>query len=100
MTTKPATHTPGPWRVALDGSVIKAGKSRSVAGTYGGNHKEDQEAFANARLIAAAPDMLEALEMARSDIHSDCPAMIDIPDCVNLCVTITAIIAKAKGEAR
>ncbi len=49
-------------------------------------------ACANARLIAAAPDLLKALEMIRDNetIRAVCPSPI--------WATITAAIAKARGQ--
>jgi len=68
-------HTPGPWEVTdLRHSIVvrtespnktKYGASRYAA--IGGFDRSDpdqlSEALANARLIAAAPDLLEALEL-------------------------------------
>lgn len=62
------THTPGPWDVdgrdifcrLHSGSSIKVVVAK-VAGS-------DDEADANARLIAAAPEMLEALQIAE-ELH-------------------------------
>ena len=65
-------HTPGPWRAY--GFMITGGDFRQVAecnmpvGTPG--REEDatvDEDQANARLIAAAPDLLAACEMLISD---------------------------------
>lgn len=66
MDAKPkAEHTPGPWRVDLESGEIEAGAT--VIGTIYGTHDypccdEDitEECAANARLIAAAPDLLAA----------------------------------------
>jgi len=52
-------HTPGPWRV--NAHDICAG-SDAVAGVYGTTGYAPEEAQANARLIAAAPDLLAALK--------------------------------------
>lgn len=49
---------------------------------------------ANARLIAAAPDMLEALDMALESLNA-----IDVPQEWDCRVKITAALAKAKGGA-
>lgn len=55
-------HTPGPWVAALDHN------SRPIVwgpGTWqiaDGWHTPDGNGWANARLIAAAPDLLEALK--------------------------------------
>ena len=60
MTTQ---HTPGPWRLSADGQrVIGADGESVVAGVYGAACA-DQDGAANARLIAAAPAMLEALRL-------------------------------------
>ncbi len=62
-------HTPGPWKVIYHFNVVSS-KNRGVATTGGyANNIEDSnalhaESVANAKLIAAAPDLLEALELA------------------------------------
>jgi len=70
-------HTPGPWEVAKrDGTnVFPVGGSRLIATTagYSNNLRGEEvevENRANARLIAAAPEMLVALE----HMASICPA--------------------------
>jgi hypothetical protein len=65
-------HTPGPWKAGNDSGCrpIKAGKSgrhrqaqyMEIANTVG--LSDDAEDRANARLIAAAPDLLAALKRA------------------------------------
>jgi len=73
-------HTPGPWSAEPDfqGRYIVYGNDARVVGnvlpTSDGWRREDGEVTANARLIAAAPDLLaalsltlEALESLRSD---------------------------------
>ena len=60
------THTPGPWHYHLEPTLnrfaVRAGfgGDRSICVTYGAGMKS-YEAEANARLIAAAPDMLNLL---------------------------------------
>ena len=72
MTTKTATHTPGPWWA--DAGMIFMGNGDHVWGqghpAYGtvieyqdANPSED-EIQANASLIAASPDLLAACELA------------------------------------
>ena len=65
------THTPGPWQVkpnSVGGPTV--GPEGSVVAdirTYGGPHvggRQHPQTDANARLIAAAPDLLEALRCA------------------------------------
>lgn len=97
MTSK---HTPGPWEVMFAGSS-KAGQPFKIdeAYVYAPNTQDDtaicadiidpvtQEiSEANARLIAAAPDLLEACQLA---LDSDDKAVRRF---------LRAAIAKAKGE--
>lgn len=68
MTTQ-SKHTPGPWRVrndAKDWAIIGAEPSWVTA-----VDKRNHSAEANAHLIAAAPDMLRALEAIRARIDGD-----------------------------
>ena len=63
MTTKTA-HTPGPWAVGTgwvyqDDGGEKPG--RMICGGFPAIYRDDGESEANARLIAASPDMAEAL---------------------------------------
>ena len=82
-------HTPGPWRIDYDG-VLCAPKNEQ----YGRKHDVRLASFpwssfqefngsenkANARLMAAAPDLLEALEQLLSVMDVDGPATDDDPD--------------------
>ena len=69
-------HTPGPWHVydsrfrEVNGAIMDAAGNK-VASVYG---PTTEELDANARLIAAAPKLLEALKAASAaDNHSvDC----------------------------
>ena len=74
-TSKNNAHTPGPWHIGSgngEGSIFAdSGRTRlEIGGTTlypicQVNRKwEDEEDEANARLIAAAPDMLQALKDA------------------------------------
>lgn len=69
MNDKRTTHTPGPWTDGRD--VPVRGHSEIglglcyIAATDPGS-LSDLEARANARLIAAAPDLLEALKAIRN----------------------------------
>jgi len=51
------THTPGPWKFTRDDDVYDA--NDDVVGGISGPTASEQRA--NARLVAAAPDMLEVL---------------------------------------
>lgn len=54
------TFTPGPWEVDYDASVCMGGQ---VIGHCAPDKASYAEKMANARLIAAAPDLLAALEV-------------------------------------
>jgi hypothetical protein len=60
------THTPGPWEMRADGCVHRAGHKWGLVKIISPWREEawdgDPEAIANARLIAAAPEMLAALK--------------------------------------
>jgi hypothetical protein len=58
-------HTPGPWFAASEGSY-KVASVTSNTGIYADTLPEAAQIAADARLIAAAPDLLEALK----DIHA------------------------------
>lgn len=88
-------HTPGPWLQNKYGSVVdRAGDGvqfRGVSTLCSGSDERIEEAEANTRLIAAAPDLLEALE--------DCvQAMQMFRVNGQILVNAKAAIAKAKGE--
>ncbi len=60
-------HTPGPWRVGDGSFVIGNHPAPGITGSddvhhYGGHLICESVSQANARLIAAAPDLLEALK--------------------------------------
>jgi len=98
----PTNYTPGPWRQT--GVNVRAGDALIcwVTDHYFNIETSNSEKFANARLIASAPELLRALELALSWLES---AQADQPedwqdnrlrDAVN---SARAIISKAKGEA-
>lgn len=93
----PLKHTPGPWKLD-DGADL-----RIVGGPYKVPHlvadiprtlrPGDESAVANARLIAAAPKLLDHLKAALDDLEQRCD---EAP-----CPTVEAgrkIIAKAEGR--
>ena len=99
MTTK---HTPGPWKVGqylgslrqfvIHTDVGDKGRGSDVAVTsiaFGSD-----ETVANARLIAAAPDLLRYLKEARRTLEM----WKDVAPAVSLCADIDAAIARATGE--
>lgn len=101
-------HTPGPWHVGIgngQGSIFPdIGRTRLEAGgtalypiasiNSGWDAVEDT---ANARLIAAAPELLEALTMVRdADDNHKLDGLPIIPLAAR--AKIGAAIAKATGE--
>lgn len=98
-------HTPGPWE-ARGKAIVARGSPRrnnayngricNVQGAGEGDNKINATAKANARLIAAAPQMLEALEAAYDHICPDGDPL-DARE-FEVCGKIEAAIAAAKGE--
>lgn len=87
-------HTPGPWEmnVGIDGAVVY----HPDQGTIADVPMDLSDHPHNARLMAAAPDLLEALEEL---LHAPDPD--EVEDFTPLYRAITkahAAIAKAKGE--
>lgn len=87
-------HTPGPWRVVVDDSASQVtgfpcieADNYQVVGTEG-MYDDIETDFANAHLIAAAPDLLEALKNLLADNLMETPS------------TIAAYAAIAKAEGR
>jgi hypothetical protein len=85
MTTK---HTPGPWRVNPGANEVRGADWNVIVADVGSD--------ADARLIAAAPDLLGMLELMAAQHfcgcrHPACNRCRDDDDCAD-------VIAKAKGE--
>lgn len=65
-------HTPGPWKAfardennySLDDVMTEAKPHKRICNAYGGTSDSTSEYAANARLIAAAPDLLDACKLA------------------------------------
>lgn len=108
MTTK---HTPGPWRVGDAGNTVFGPKTAhpspvSICTISGPTPRiNPEEKRANARLIAAAPDLLEALEAicARVAGEFDNPALVRLGGALgdtneDIRAISAAAIIKARGE--
>ncbi len=92
-------HTPGPWeakRLDSHHSHIQS-ENGLIARTALGIDQPPEALHANARLIAAAPDMLEALEEARIALKHcvECMELNSLPE--SAFRTVRAAIAKATG---
>ena len=91
------THTPGPWHIAEDMRGIGNQHVSGVCDMVGNPVANcGTNAEANACLIAAAPDLLAALERARNHLIMSGTRQTDAPEALAQCVSA---IAKAKGEA-
>lgn len=112
-------HTPGPWNFEVGdfngvprdgalGSIVSGADDIYLAEVWNDYEAEDASdealglpaqgtAVANARLIAAAPDLFAALTMVR-DADDECrrDALVTIPDHAR--ALIDAAIAKAEGK--
>ena len=63
------SHTPGPWKVV--GTEIWAGSRRITTGRGAYDEKDRVVRDANARLIAAAPDLLAVLRPIERQMDED-----------------------------
>jgi len=96
---KRGRHTPGPWfavgyQVEIESETV-ADICTTNANLFGqGGLHDDARSMANARLIAAAPDMLKMLEVARDSLEvSNYEGEED-----DVLAAIASVIARAKGE--
>ena len=111
--TQRPTHTPGPWRVKQTGftyfrdltilgedwhgeeTPIAAALVRNALHPYGRADKARAEIEANARLIAAAPELISALEAVLPDLEHYVATHGPGPD--KRLALARAAIEKAKG---
>jgi hypothetical protein len=92
-------HTPGPWRVINDGVIgVQMGRWGGFALPDSGTHDQDT-ALANARLIAAAPELLAALKMLAYDYALMCGDGMTDATQPKVLADATAAIAKAEGKS-
>lgn len=96
-------HTPGPWefRAGYGRELVVYQKGKGASGypvatlTKGSFELREDEATADARLIAAAPDMLEALKLV-AEFGCECHDEAERNPCM-VCIANEAI-AKAEGK--
>ena len=104
-------HTPGPWRVIehSTGMLCVVGDNDKSLCSVGYNRTEGRDDIANARLIAAAPEMLAALQFAEPYIdewidmfdpsdEADQDVRKARDECRRGLEQLRAAIAKATGE--
>ena len=100
------THTPGPWHTDESKSfyVFGPGSLAEQAGVENGPFVCNASTKANARLIAAAPEMFEACKAAL-DLISVCrqyfPKSVKNPDrfqLENTCATLFKALSKTEGR--
>lgn len=84
-------HTPGPWSVSKGCDQYICADGQWIAATMG---VRGYEGAVNARLIAAAPDMLAALHQYANDLRYP-PAADSIPRRLAM---VEALIKKASGH--
>ena len=94
-------HTPGPWEVCYTDEIYAGSKHIADAFIYAIGSLE--QAVANAHLIAAAPDLLEALENLLTEAEDVFVCMADATgiDRHNLpapFIKARAAITRARGE--
>jgi hypothetical protein len=97
-------HTPGPWKAHFEEAYFVTGPDlgrvammMNLKGAHGmGGRRSGDESAANARLIAAAPDLLDALQHIQRCIPLGGFAQIHYQS--DTWAQIDAAIEKATGE--
>lgn len=94
-----AKHTPGPWYVVVGKSRMVCAPQTTNKPIAVCNFDNGQAEKANASLIAAAPDLLEALEKMVGEYPYNPPCK-NWEDKAEAHTTARAAIAKAKGYSK
>ena len=69
-------HTPGPWKYEGTATSLHAIRDGAGVGIAQALHRRDKlEQYANARLIAAAPEMLAILQVLVASHPKDCACL-------------------------
>ena len=89
-------HTPGPWHLAADADGTMTTNDQGAQITMWPPQGGTVEQCANARLIAAAPDLLAALQTFANLDRSTPSGLWSIRP--ELCEAARAAIAQATGE--
>lgn len=95
--------TPGPWEVEDNGYFYDINAGRATVGDvcssiswFDNDEHRGPVAMANAQLIAAAPEMLEALR----EVIGSLGVMVADPDNCPEIIKARAVITKALGETK
>lgn len=94
-------HTPGPWTATrVPTSIGHAWQFDPPGGCIyvddgGAEERDAKTAEADARLIAAAPDLLDALENLYALVRGECPSVLEDDHHDDM---VRAAIAKARGS--
>jgi hypothetical protein len=97
-----SAHTPGPWSASGQGcAYVLGGNPSFVVADCNADRPHRAEDFANARLIAAAPDLLAALEACVDAMRNGLPGREKAchPGRTLAYKHGRAAIAKARGQA-
>lgn len=109
LAMKTNQHTPGPWTIADDNGIDigiiarkqgKGGQMVAMATVDEDVPQDDDERLSNARLIAAAPDLLAACKIAEGAFGA-LASVNNLPSGwhMSVVVQLLAAIAKAEGGA-
>ncbi len=103
-------HTPGPWNATIKDSPLASHRIYAAdmqrIGEICNSRDTEEESKANARLVAAAPDLLEAMERClpfiddAEDIAPFYPDSAATTDCRTAVTAARAAIAKARDNER
>ncbi|MDT4853095.1 hypothetical protein FQZ97_873490 [compost metagenome] len=97
-------HTPGPWRYQgpddfMDFNILHNGDSLAVAAVVS-NMRNLEEIAANARLVAAAPDLLAALQLTSKALTAALTGgEVSAAQAGNALVKAAEALAKAGAES-
>jgi hypothetical protein len=95
-------HTPGPWKVGggryLPITAMVKGKSAQIGRAESFGQISDEECEANARLIAAAPELLKALEEAHNELIG-LSCYLETCDAFVMVENLPSLISSARGKA-
>ena len=91
-----SAYTKGPWEVDRRASTRVTDGADTTIASAGMASRTMEDAQANARLIASAPDLLEALKRASGLIGGG--SLVQYSAWADLCRAIDAAIDKAEGK--